>query len=193
MLKSKKIWFATLAAIFGFFWSYSFSTRINLLFIIPLWLKIIVLGGLTLNFSLLAHHLGIEFIRRITQPKWRIYLVAGAVFLSALIFLLVPYQRVPFRTTHDLKITAEDAEVKLKAVLSPDDNLISEISFLQKDRLNLAKMGFRLPRRVAHLSTRPNRGLTLSFTIDSTGQDRLMVRLKSSNRISSIYQVRRRL
>jgi hypothetical protein len=169
MLKSKKIWFATLAAIFGFFWSYSFSTRINLLFIIPLWLKIIVLGGLTLNFSLLAHHLGIEFIRRITQPKWRIYLVAGAVFLSALIFLLVPYQRVPFRTTHDLKITAEDAEVKLKAVLSPDDNLISRDQFSSEGQVEpFAKMGFRLPPGGSLIYQRAQTGgLTLSFTIDS--------------------------
>lgn len=169
MFKNKQIWLAILAIVIGFLWSYSFSTRINLLFIVPLWLKIIVLGGLSLNLGLLAHHLMIELIRRITQPRWKVYLLAGSVLLSALIFVLVPYQRVPFRTTHRLGISAVDAEVKLKAVLSPDDNLISRDQFSSEGEVEpFAETGFRLSQGGSLTYQRAQTGgLTLSFTDDS--------------------------
>lgn len=169
MFRKKHIWFVILAAVLGFLWGYSFSTRINLLFIVPLWLKIIVLGGLTLNFGLLAHHLMIEFVRRISEPKWMIYFLTGSVFLSALLFVILPYQRVPFRTTHQLRITALDSDVKLKAVLSPDDNLVSRDQFSSEGQVeSFAETGFRLSSGGTLSYQRAQTGgLTLSFTLDS--------------------------
>ncbi len=55
MALKKKIWgFWLIALILGFLWAYGLSTRIGLLFVAPLWLKVIILIGLGANFTFLA-------------------------------------------------------------------------------------------------------------------------------------------
>lgn len=159
-----------LVIFFGGLWAYSFSTRIGLLFIVPLWLKIIVMGGLGLNFSLLASYL---LKRLIIRRPWDKSINLGLIIvtiLSALVFFLIPYRRVPFRTTHQLEIQALDSEAKLAAVYSPDDNLIPREEFEPDEYVTaFNKSGFQLPPgSTINYRRSQTGGLTLSFTQDST-------------------------
>jgi len=71
MAIKKQGWLIFLAVVLGFFWSYSFSTRIGLLFFVPLWLKILVLGGLTINFSIFGYILIQKFLKKVCNTrKW---------------------------------------------------------------------------------------------------------------------------
>ncbi len=93
----------------------------------------------------------------------------GSIALTTLVFVFVPYQPLPIRTTHRLEISATNAEVKLKAIYSPDDNTIKRKEFSPGEGVELfAESGFRLPPNGNITYQRPQRGgLTLAFTIDS--------------------------
>ncbi|MDY6872428.1 MAG: hypothetical protein SVR81_00460 [Chloroflexota bacterium] len=169
MKKQNKYFFIILAIFLGALWAYSFSTRINLLFIVPLGLKVIVLGGLGLNFAILAA-LAIKAYRAWpAKGSLKRWLPLAAIILTALVFLLAPYHSVPFRTTHTLKITAQDAEVKLAAVYSPDDNLVPRDEFEPGEGVTyFDAYGFRLtPGSTLNYQRGQTGGLTLSFTPDS--------------------------
>jgi hypothetical protein len=169
MKKRTKFIFIILAILLGALWAYSFSTRIDLLFIVPLWLKVIVLGGLGLNFAILAA-LAVKAYRAWTaKGKLKHWLPLIAVILAVMVFLLAPYHSVPFRTTHTLTITAQDAEVKLAAVYSPDDNLVPRDEFLPGEGVtDFDAYGFGLaPGSALDYQRGQTGGLTLSFTPDS--------------------------
>lgn len=129
-ISRKHIAMMIIGAVLGFFWAYSFSTRIGLFFIIPLWLKILVLGFLWLSLSFLAYFLADRLLYRYGGgPAW-VWLLAGAVILAGLVFLLVPYQWKAFETTHTLTVEVEDHSVIIEKVLSPDKNIIPRENFI---------------------------------------------------------------
>ncbi|QRN83226.1 hypothetical protein JR338_00250 [Chloroflexota bacterium] len=170
MALKKKIWgFWLIALILGFLWAYGLSTRIGLLFVAPLWLKVIILIGLGANFTFLAALLLKAFINWSASKNTKIILAALAVLLTAATFLVAPYHAVPFRTTHTLTLTPLESEVKLVEVLSPDDNLIDRGLFENSgDVVAFDVNGFRLSAG-GTLSFRQGLtgGLTLIFTKDS--------------------------
>ncbi len=123
------IWHLAGAILSGFLLAYSLTTRIGLLFIIPLWLKLVVLLGLSINLGMLWFYLSINYVKSLKHNRlWKWLLITGAA-ISVLVFVLTPYQRVPFRTTHSLDIQAQESEVTLKAISSPDDNLMLRDEF----------------------------------------------------------------
>ena len=165
-----KGWGFWLGAVFlGFLWAYGLSTRIDLLFVSPLWLKVIILLGLGTNLTLLAALLLKQFLKWSASRKTKIILVAVAILLSAAIFVLAPYHSVPFRTTHTLSLTPTGPEVKLVEVLSPDDNLIDRSEFESSgDVVAFDANGFRLLSGGTLSYQRAlTGGLTLIFTQDS--------------------------
>jgi len=169
MINKNRFWVGLGAAAAGFLWSYSFSTRIGLLFVVPFWLKIIVLVGLSANFSLLANYLMIGFLKKSSSRQSALYILISSVVISILIFALAPYQRIPFRTTHRLEIKAISSEVKIKAVYSPDNNIIARDAFLFNEDVSVfTESGFFLPPGATISYQREQTGgLTLSFTLDS--------------------------
>jgi hypothetical protein len=169
MKKIHKILCLALTLLLGGLWAYSFSTRIGLFFIAPLWLKVTILAGLGINFGLLAHYFIHKFISWKAADKKKIWLIAIALGLTTLVFILAPYRSVPFRTTHTMQITAGESEVKLVAVLSPDDNLVPREEFQPGEGVqNFDVMGYRLsPGSSINYRRSQTGGLTLAFTEDS--------------------------
>ncbi|MCB2209485.1 hypothetical protein KQH62_01210 [bacterium] len=169
MKKRSNLIFILLAILLGGFWAYSFSTRIDLLFIVPLWLKVIVLGGLGLNFAILAALAIRAYQGWAAKGNLKRWLPLVAVVLTVLVFLLAPYHSVPFRTTHSLQITAQDTEVKLAAVYSPDDNLVPRDEFEPGEgTAYFDAYGFSIsPGGTLNYQRGQTGGLTLSFTPDS--------------------------
>ncbi len=169
MKRKPNPFFLLITLFLGIFWAYGVSTRIGLLFIVPLWLKIIVMGAFSLNFTLLAYHLAKRYLAWQSPRKTKLALAAIAIFLSILIFVLAQYHHVPFRTTHTLSISALDTDVKLVEIFSPDDNLIPRDEFETSDGVATFDVnGFRLsPGNVLDYQRGQTGGLTLSFTADS--------------------------
>ena len=158
------------AFFFGGTWAYSFSTRIGLLFIVPLWIKIVVLAGLGINFGLLTSYLIDRFLDWTGSNKAvKIIIPIFGILLTGVIFLVAPYRSVPFRTTHEMTITAVDSDVKLIAVYSPDDNIVPRGEFVLSEGVsNFDKSGFHLtPGSTLNYSRGQTGGLTLAFTQDS--------------------------
>jgi hypothetical protein len=146
MINKRIYLFISLLCLLAFFWSYSFSTRIGLFFLVPMWLKIIILGGLTANFWLLGYLLIKNVNQDAIKKKTIIGGVAISILLCIIIFIFLPYQRVPFRTTHHLEITALSSEVKIRAILSPDDNLVERDAFIVDGKVeDYFHTGFRVP------------------------------------------------
>ncbi len=169
-MKNKSNKFFLLAAVLlGIFWSYGISTRVGLLFVVPLWLKIVVMVGLGINFTLLAFLLVKRLFAWQTSKKTKLWLAVFAVILTILIFIFAPYHSVPFRTTHTLSISARDGDVKLVEVLSPDDNLVPRDAFETNDDVSMFDdNGFRLSDGgVLDYQRGQTGGLTLAFTADS--------------------------
>lgn len=145
-MKKRKLGFFCLLCMLAFFWSYSFSTRIGLFFLVPMWLKIIILGTLTGNFFLLGYSLIKILNQKATKTKTIIGGIAISILLCTLIFIFLPYQRVPFRTTHHLEITALSTEVKIKSILSPNNNLLERDAFTVDSKVeDFFHTGFRIP------------------------------------------------
>ncbi len=165
----KSHWLLIVLAFFSFLWSYSFSTRIGLFFVVPLWLKIIVIITLTVNFWLLGFQLILWVNQKIERKAIRNWAMVGSIVLSGVIFLFLPYERVPFRTTHHLEITALETDVQLKAILSPDDNLIKREEFeISGGVEEYYQTGFRIHDGAYIKYQRPFIGkLSLLFTVDS--------------------------
>ncbi len=159
-----------IALALGALWAYSFSTRIGLLFVIPLWLKIIVMLMLGVNFALLAHFLKSQLLFRYGGgPAW-VWLLVGSLILATLLIILLPYRLVPFRTTHALTIKARGGPITLLEALSPDDNPIPVESFTTEADVTFdAKGDFNLPETGA-LQYRRNQtgGLTLIFNASNS-------------------------
>lgn len=170
MKKNQKVFMWITSLVLGGLWAYSFSTRIGLLFIVPLWLKIIVMVGLLINFSLLASYLINRFLEwlRLQSGLKMIYPIAAAL-LTGLVFLLAPYRSVPFRTTHSMTVTAMESKVELVAVYSPDDNIVPRDEFLVGEGISIfdeSGFGFE-PGSTLTYQRGQTGGLTLSFTQDS--------------------------
>ena len=164
-LKGWGFWLS--AMILGSLWAYGLSTRIDLLFISPLWLKAIILLGLGANFTFLAAYFINKFLNWSANKKVKLILVALAVLLSAAIFVLAPYHSVPFRTTHTLTLTPTGPESKLVEILSPDGNLIDRSEFDSSgDVLPFDVSGFRL---LSGGTLSYQRGLTGGLTLIFTG------------------------
>ena len=165
-MKFKKLYLPMmLALISGGLWAYSFSTRIGLLFVIPLWMKIIVMAGLTVNFTLLGLYLGQKFTKGLKSTRGWIWLLAGSVILSSILFWVLPYQRIPFRTTHQLSITSLETDVEIRAIYSPNNNRISREAFdFGEDVEPFDETGFRIPPGSSiHYNRAQTGGLTVSF------------------------------
>jgi hypothetical protein len=146
MINKRKLGLLGLLCLLAFFWAYSFSTRIGLFFLVPMWLKIIILGTLTANFWLFGYLLIKNINQNFLKPKTIFGVVAISIFLCSFIFIVLPYQRVPFRTTHHLEITALSSEVKIRAVLSPDNNLVERDAFNVDGKVeDFFHTGFRVP------------------------------------------------
>jgi len=154
-----------ISIILGSLWAYSFSTRINLLFVVPLGVKAIVMLGLAVNFSLIAYYLVRKFVIYFHQWKKAVVLLSLSMMIAGTVFVLVPYRHVPFRTVHELKINANESTLEIFAIYSPDDNLIERNSFSpQGDVEVFSDTGFRLLPGGEILYTRNQTGgLTLSF------------------------------
>lgn len=170
MKNNQKILKWVIGLILGGFWAYTFSTRIGLLFIVPLWLKMIIMAGLGINFSLLASYLIDQFLEWLgLQSGLKMIFPIAAALLTGLVFLLVPYHSVPFRTTHNMTITAIESEVKLVAVYSPDNNIVPRDEFMIGEGIsNFDESGFRFePGSMLTYQRGQTGGLTLSFTQDS--------------------------
>ena len=169
ILVKKSYWLMIFSVLLGFFWSYSFSTRIGLFFVVPLWLKIFVIGALTANFALIGWYGIGQMTRKASKKTNWVWILGGAILVSALVFLLAPYQRVPFRTTHHMTISALDDDVKIIAIYSPDDNVISrEVFEIEGEVEPYAKHGFSMPPGSQINYVRAHTGkLTLSFAKDS--------------------------
>ncbi len=159
----------TAAIILGFFWSYSFATRIGLFAVVPFWLKIVLITTLTANFSLLAYYLLENFFLRIIDKRNRIGILVASLMICGLIFFLAPYQRVPFRTTHLLEIRPIESETIIRAIYSPDDNLISRDAFVLGDGVvPFSAEGFRIPHGSSIVYQRAHTGkLTVFMQVDS--------------------------
>jgi len=154
-----------LALISGGLWAYSFSTRIGLLFVIPLWMKIIVMAGLTVNFTLLGLYLAQKLSKGLKNKRIWIWLLAAAIGLSSILFWVLPYHRIPFRTTHQLSITSLETNVEIRAIYSPNNNRISREAFeFGEDVEPFDETGFRIPPGSSiHYSRAQTGGLTVSF------------------------------
>ncbi len=165
-ISKKQLLTMLVSAALGFFWAYSFTTRIGLFFIIPLWLKVIVLGFTGLNLFFLALHLADRLLYRYGGgPAW-VWLLGGAIILSGLMFLFIPYQWMPFKTTHTLTIKASNQMVILEKILSPDDNIVPRETFITgSDVMPYEKNGFYLREgnQIAYQRAQTG-GLTLVFT-----------------------------
>ncbi len=145
MTKKNKIITIIAALVLGSLWAYCFSTRIKLLFVIPLWIKAIVMLGLGFNFSLLAYSLLQKFFSTIQNPKTALVLLIYSIILTGVVFIFAPYRNVPFRTTHQMQITSHDSTVEIIAIYSPDDNLIERDAFEANENVEIfADNGFRL-------------------------------------------------
>lgn len=169
-MKQKRKWSTVVLCILvGFIWAYSFSSRVGLFFLVPFWLKFILLFGLGINAGLLILAIWPSFSAWIKQLQSRRWLLLSGFALTVLIFALGPYRTVPFPTTHSLTLTALDQEVKLVAVYSPDDNLIGREAFQTSPGVTeFDAVGFRLPAGSGLFYQRSQTGgLTLSFTRDS--------------------------
>ncbi len=131
MQTQKKWHYWGISLFLGILWAYSLTTRTNLFFIVPLWLKAIVWVGFGANFLFLARFLIHRLrIRYGGGPAW-VWLIVGAALVSLAIFLILPYQWMPFRTTHTLTITAKgEGGIILEKALSPDDNIIERSAFV---------------------------------------------------------------
>jgi len=145
LTSKRNIWQLTAAILGGFLWAYCFSTRIGLLFIIPLWLKLIILLGLSINLALLMYYLYQNFLTSLSKNKLWLWIIIGSSVLSTIIFFLAPYQRVPFCTKHTLEIEAVESEVKISAIYSPDDNVMNRDEFTISEGVQaFDEAGFRL-------------------------------------------------
>jgi hypothetical protein len=167
--KSHKTITLLISAGVGFLWAYSFITRIGLFFLIPLWLKALVLTAMWVNCSLLAYFLGKRLLHRYGGgPAW-VWLLAGSAILAGAVFLLAPYQRLPFQTTHTLKITSGQQPVEIFAVFSQDENLIPREAFSSSGEVvPLGEAGFRLsPGASLQYQRAQIGGITLSFIAGS--------------------------
>ncbi|MEA3327736.1 MAG: hypothetical protein U9R53_10620 [Chloroflexota bacterium] len=169
MTSKRKFWQLPAALLAGFLWAYSFTTRIGLLFIIPLWLKLIVLLSLSINLTMLGYYLYPNFLKALRKNKLWFWILIGSTALSSLIFILAPYQRVPFRTTHTLQIDALESEVIISAIYSPDDNLMDHTEFMISDGVTFFdEAGFRLsPASNIKYEQAHTGKLTLFFMKDS--------------------------
>jgi len=169
-MKIKKFYFPIiLALISSGLWAYSFSTRIGLLFVIPLWMKIIVMAGLSANFALLGFFLGQKFSKHTTDKHPWIWLLIGSLLISSLLFWILPYQRLSFRTTHQLSITAIETAVEIQAVYSPNNNQIGREAFEFDEGVKPnGESGFRIPPgSTIHYRRAQTGGLTVSFMKES--------------------------
>lgn len=158
-----------LAIISGGLWAYSFSTRIGLLFVIPLWMKLIVMAGLSGNFALLGLYLTQKFSKRPTNKRIWIWLLIGSLALSSLLFWILPYQRIPFRTTHQLSITALERTVEIQAIYSPNNNRVGREAFELGEGVEpYAESGFRIPPgSTINYRRAQTGGLIVSYVKDS--------------------------
>lgn len=165
----QNFWQLAGALLVGFLWAYSLTTRIGLLFIIPLWLKLIVLLGLSINLAMLGYYFFVKFLSSLKKNKLWLWILIGSVVFSTLVFAFTPYQRVPFRTTHKLEIEALESEVIIKAIFSPDENLMGWDEFRISDGIKpVDEAGFRLSPRSNIQYERAHTGnLTILFTSDS--------------------------
>lgn len=174
-MKNKKTHLISVFVIpLAIFWAYSFSTRIGLFFLVPLWLKIILLLTLTMNFWFIGFYLLNWFIEKGPEKQIKIGVVFGSITVAAVIFLFAPYQRVPFRTTHHLEVTSLETEVQLKVILSPDDNPVERDAFDASSGVkSFFQTGFRIPQGEQIRYRRPFTGkLSLIFT-DGSGPARI--------------------
>jgi len=165
----KHFWHLAGAIVAGFLLAYSLTTRIGLLFIIPLWLKFVVLLGLSINLGVLWLYLSSKYVETLKQNRLWLWILATGAALSVLIFVLTPYQRVPFRTTHSLEIEALESKVVLKAIYSPDDNLMRRDEFSISDGVTpVDEAGFQLAPASSIQYKQAHTGkLTLLFTQNS--------------------------
>lgn len=130
MEKREVSWFLWIAClVLGFLWSYALLTRIDLFFLVPLWFKTILWGSTGLIFSLLS----IKFVK--IYQNWNIKKIVKilipvlAVLLTSILFILLPYQRKAFRTTHTLVIETPFSNVEMTGIFSPDHNYINPTNF----------------------------------------------------------------
>lgn len=146
--------------------SYCLLTRVNLFFLVPLWVKLILLGGLTANLTLLLLFLEKNYLLQIRESLWKRCLLIIAVIITAVVFILAPYQHVPFRTIHHLTIQAVDSPIELQGVYSPNHNIIDRTEFnLQGEVAPYLESGYLLqPGAKIEYQRDFTGGLTLSFT-----------------------------
>jgi hypothetical protein len=143
----------------GFLWAFSFSIRIGLLFIVPMWMKAFVIPTFGANFSLLAWILIHQVVKRFSPKRTLILTLTGSAILVLLSFATVPYRHQPFRTTHRLEIHSDEEDVRIISILSPDDNIIPRSEFETSDSVTpWSKNGFLLPS-----------GENLSYQREQTG------------------------
>lgn len=156
-------------ALVGFFWAYSFSTRIGLFFVVPMGLKVLLISTLMVNFALLAAILLVQIKERIGLGKQVAWLLGGSAIFTIIFFLILPYQRVPFRTVHHLRIKAVEGPTELIVVLSPDNNIIGEDAFrIDQGVEAFGKHGFRIPSEGEIVYQNAHTGkLTLHFSPQS--------------------------
>lgn len=162
--KKNLIWL--LSILLGSAWTYSLLTRLELFFLIPLWLKLIFLIGLAFSAILLAYFLITNFIHWAQKERSKYWFLLAALIVTGLIFLLAPYHHVPFRTTHQLQLKANETEVELIGIFSPDDNLIyTEELEIEGETETYSETGLRLsPHAQISYQRAFTGGLTLSFT-----------------------------
>lgn len=130
MEKRKTSWVSWLSSlILGFLWSYALLTRIDLFFLVPLWFKAILWGITSIIFSFLIIKLGQIYQRIFRNKPTRFLIPIIAVLLTSALFIFLPYQRVAFKTTHNLVIETSTSDIEMAGIFSPDHNYIDPGNF----------------------------------------------------------------
>jgi len=149
----------------GILLSYCLLTRINLFFLVPLWVKLLLLGGSAANLTMLLLILQKRYLTQCRTNSWMRQLPLIALIGTALIFMFIPYQHVPFRTTHHLTVKAIDSTVELHGIYSPDHNIINRTEINLKGEVEpYLETGYVLqPGSKIEYQRDFTGGLTLSF------------------------------
>jgi hypothetical protein len=124
MIKKSKKLRSLFACILGLLWSYSFSARVNLLFSVPFWVKIVVMLGLGFNFILTAYYLIQEFLIYFHDWKKAAGPLVVSLILSGAAFALLPYGNALLNTTNAQIITAN------APIISNLENILTVADFV---------------------------------------------------------------
>jgi hypothetical protein len=113
-------------------WAYALSQHLFIHNRIPPIGRLLLVLSLTLLFVLLLHQPLKKFLAAYPKARKKAFLLFGllAAIIIALLFVLLPYQLVPFRTTHTLEIRNQgNTSFTIQTILSPDEEPLAMTDF----------------------------------------------------------------